>query len=187
MALLALLQASHQQYFFKRLGSRRVPREHPFHLGGLQVNEGVLGPAAALLETIRSTNSGYSKELDNMKVGSRRNGFVSLLLACLSACSYSPQFSCEKKLHDEVASADGRLKAAILDVQCGATTQDASWVVVSYAREDFDEERDKVAIFEGAVNDLTWQGNQLHVLYGTAKPFLMNKEAKGAQVIYRER
>lgn len=122
-----------------------------------------------------------------MKTGSRRNGFVSLLLACLSACGGSPHFSCEKKLHDEVTSSDGRLKAAILDVQCGATTQDANWVVVSNASEDFDEERDKVAIFEGSVESVVWQGNQLHIIYGSSKPFLMNKEAKGAQVIYKER
>lgn len=111
-------------------------------------------------------------------------GLTVLLILYLTGCRNAPLAGCERTLHSEQISPDGNWKAAVLGVQCGATTADASWVLLTSEQNEFEGERDKVAVFEGRVENIAWQGNRLVVSYGDAKPFLMNRLAGEIQIIY---
>lgn len=120
-----------------------------------------------------------------MKIDKFLKGGMAVLLALyLTGCRNAPLAGCEQTLRSEQISPDGRWKAAILDVQCGATTADANWILLTSKQSKFEGERDKVAVFEGRVENIAWQGERLIVSYGDARPFLMNPLAGKVQVIY---
>lgn len=108
-------------------------------------------------------------------------GFSALLLA---GCHDRAMFDCEDTVGSEFLSEDGTMKAAVANVQCGATTADATWILLAKSREKFSRDTDKIAVFEGAVKELQWRGQVLYVNYGTAKPFLKSEKAKGVRVVY---
>lgn len=110
---------------------------------------------------------------------------LSVLLAMLAGCDGGSLFECERTLRIERPSPDGRFKAAIEDVQCGATTRDASWILLAKAHDAFDDERDQVATFDGRVRDLQWQGADLVVLHGSAKPVRVARSAGATTIVYR--
>ena len=96
-------------------------------------------------------------------------------------------FTCDHELKSSVASPDGRLKAGVVFVQCGATTADATWVVLGASHKDFDYERDQVAVFEGGDVALGWAGNRLFVMPRKARAFRTDAVSKGVRIEYRSR
>jgi len=75
-------------------------------------------------------------------------------------------------------SADGERKAAVVDVECGATVVDMSWALIAAANKEFVDAADKVAVFEGPIERVFWKGSNLFVIYGHARPFNVHYFAK---------
>lgn len=112
--------------------------------------------------------------------------FGGLLMLGLASCGDASLFQCDTAIHDEAVSPSGKLKVGIADVQCGATTEDSSWVVLTEAGKKFDYKKDRIATFEGKLKSVTWKHDELIVTYADAKPFLMTPQVKGIHVIYRQ-
>lgn len=109
-----------------------------------------------------------------------------LFLLVLTSCSGTPLFQCDTVLHDQSVSSSGRLKTGVVDAQCGATTEDASWVLLTEENKDFDYKKDRIATFEGQIKSVVWHQDELVITYGKAKPFLTTQQAKGIHIIYRQ-
>lgn len=82
-------------------------------------------------------------------------------------------------------STDGKMKAAIVDVQCGATTRDASWVLLASASEKFHDEKDRTATFDGSIPQLLWEGQDLVVEHGDARPTKTTEAVRNVHIVYR--
>lgn len=108
---------------------------------------------------------------------------IALFPFSITAC-VGPAPDCDRVKRLEVRSVDAGMKAAIFDIQCGATAPDATWILVSQYSKEFDYKTDVVAVFEGDIKGIEWRGHDLHVSYGVANPFKMNSEAAGIQVFY---
>jgi hypothetical protein len=109
---------------------------------------------------------------------------ATLLLLLSAACSKAP--GCEHHVRAAQISPDGKLKAAVLDVKCGAGAPDTNWVLLSDANAQFRDAADKTAVFEGAVERVSWRGADLVVIYGHAKPSKTADFAKGVKIYYLE-
>jgi hypothetical protein len=109
---------------------------------------------------------------------------VGTALFCAAACA--KRDACVHTLRNTQSSADGKLKAAILDVKCGPGAPDASWILIAAADANFRDEEDKAAVFEGAVQQLKWQDGALYVIYGHAKIRRVADFAKGVKLYYFE-
>ena len=107
---------------------------------------------------------------------------VSMLI--LAACSNPSE--CAHNLRDAQNSPDGKLKAVIVDVRCGATTAGTSWLLITDANAQFRDAADKVAVFDGSAERVVWRGAALLVIYGHAKPSQMLESAKGVRIVYLE-
>lgn len=107
---------------------------------------------------------------------------VALLI--LAACSNGSE--CAHNLRDAQNSPDGKLKAVIDDVRCGATSARSSWVLIADANAKFRDAADKVAVFDGSAERVVWRGTALLVVYGHAKPSQTPESAKGVQIVYLE-
>lgn len=103
----------------------------------------------------------------------------------LIGCSQTDLVSCDQGLREEKKSLDSKFKAAVLDVQCGATTRDASWVLLADGDSEFSYEKDRIATFEGRVDRVAWEGGSLVIFYGDAVPFAKNDSARGIPISYR--
>jgi hypothetical protein len=111
-----------------------------------------------------------------------------LFLTCLSACEYGgPIFDCDQEQKKAVKSDDGKFSASVLLVQCGATTRDATWILVSPHDRSVDSERDRAAVFEGSDVDIRWVGGVLEISYGDAKLFRNESTLHGAAIKYVKR
>jgi len=109
---------------------------------------------------------------------------IGAALFCAVACSQRD--ACTHTLRNTQRSADGKLKAAILDVNCGAGLSAASSILIAAADADFRDEEDKAAVFEGTVRKLKWQDDALYVIYGNAKIKRVADFAKGVKLYYFE-
>src|SRR5450631_212851 len=107
---------------------------------------------------------------------------VSMLIS--AACSNG--IECAHNLRDAQNSPDGKLKAVIVDVRCGATTANSSWVLIADANAKFRDAADKVAVFDGSAERVAWRATALLVVYGHAKPSQTPESAKGVQIVYLE-
>lgn len=59
-------------------------------------------------------------------------------------------FGCDQEVQTRAISPDGKHIAMVLSVQCGATTSDATWVLVTgQGGGRLDAERDGIAVFQG--------------------------------------
>lgn len=110
---------------------------------------------------------------------------VCLPLAMASTVGCQDIFECVHQPGKAVLSPDGKLKAALVEVACGATTANTTWVVLTDAAGKFDDERDEVAVFEGRVHQVSWEGCDLIVVYGDAKQIKASTSAKGVRIEYR--
>ena len=137
---------------------------------------------------IQLINIGYSKESGiTMKLNSKILSCTMALLVALTGCRNSAIFDCDKELKSSVTSPDGKHTAGILAVQCGATTADATWILLADAGEEYDYDRDKVAIFEGSNIKLNWSDSLLQVAYYKARPFKMDPSANGVSIEYQNK
>jgi hypothetical protein len=102
----------------------------------------------------------------------------------LAACAKSSD--CAHNLREAQNSPDGKQKAVIVDVRCGATAAPNSWVLMTDAGAKFRDEADTVAVFEGSAERVVWRGAALLVIYGHAKPSHAPEAAKGVQIVYLE-
>jgi hypothetical protein len=72
---------------------------------------------------------------------------------------------CSYEMQGQAAvSPDGRQKAAVVAVDCGATTDFATWAVVTDAGSTFHFSRDRVASVTGKVLQIRWEGPRLILL-----------------------
>lgn len=121
----------------------------------------------------------------------KENNFFcySMAIVCLllSGCNINSIPECDKNIRGQVISPDGAMKAAIIDVQCGATAADASWVVLAESKNEFDINSNRVAVFEGKIESVEWRGGDLYVFYGDARPFEMRENGKGLRILYEGR
>lgn len=106
-------------------------------------------------------------------------------VALLSGCDSGGLFGCDNTVRGEQVSPAGTFKAAILDVQCGATTADASWVLLTDSKTAFKYKEDRLAVFEGHVDRVVWNEGDLVVFYGDSKPFHMEQSARGVHISYQ--
>ena len=104
--------------------------------------------------------------------------FAVLIVGC------GPLPPCEKVESLSRTSPDGLLKAAIVDVKCGATTDDATRIVITGAVSKFDYDQDIVAIFDGHVKGISWESSTLVVDYGDARPTTMTVLYKTVPIKY---
>jgi hypothetical protein len=110
--------------------------------------------------------------------------------AALALAGCEPIFECEHVRTEEVPSPDGKMKAALFDVNCGATTTLLQWVLVTTADTEFADapnEHDRVAVFRGKVR-VAWDGpQQLIVTYfSDTMPVSTLDSMRGIHVLYRE-
>lgn len=121
-----------------------------------------------------------------MKVGKCLRGLVSgLIFVNLIACNRAPLAGCDKHLNGIITSSDHKFKAAILRVECGATTSDADWVLLAPINQEFDPDLDRVAVFDDGEVQLNWRDDGLVINYHDAKSFLKLSTAKGIKIIYK--
>ncbi len=118
---------------------------------GVRVRDCFLVLVPAHLVTTQLINSGYNKELDIMtRMGAR---FYLVIIICsivFSGCGRDGLFSdCDRVIKPAVLSPDSKFKIAMLSVQCGATTADATWLLLTSSDQAFDYERDVFAVFQG--------------------------------------
>lgn len=130
-------------------------------------------------------NFGFNKELGAMK---RVINFVLLagLLSVssgLASCSLTG-FECDQNVQAVLPSPNGNFVAKVLLVQCGATTADATWVLLASSGTNFDGDKDKVAVFEGGVIEASWRGETLNIDFKNSKIFKMEREKNGAVISY---
>lgn len=77
---------------------------------------------------------------------------------------------CGYELKSTVISPDGRYKAGVVEANCGATTDYASWFVLTDARKPFDYEKDRLAAVETQVMKIEWEGPKLVVRWRADLP-----------------
>jgi hypothetical protein len=87
---------------------------------------------------------------------------------------------CGYEVKGEKASPDGRLKAAVVEVNCGATTDYRSRAVLTKADRAFDFKKDWLAEIEGRQMQITWEGPKLVVFWAAEQPPAVNEEKTSA-------
>jgi hypothetical protein len=84
------------------------------------------------------------------------------LFVAMTECSYD--------LKDQQVSPDGMRKAAVVEVNCGATTDYVRWVVATDAKSAFKYRRDRIASVSGRALKIAWEGRKLIVYYPATRP-----------------
>lgn len=93
--------------------------------------------------------------------------------------------TCGFDVKDAKTSPDGKLKAAILRINCGATTRYSSVVVLTEVETKLDFERDRVAQFRHMADEIHWDGDKLVVTYnGLAEPTKQLSRYRNRDIVY---
>lgn len=104
-----------------------------------------------------------------------------------SSCGRDGLFSdCDRVIKPAVLSPDSKFKIAMLSVQCGATTADATWLLLTSSDQTFDYERDVFAVFQGDDVRAAWENGSIVVTYGDAKKFQSDSLFRGIHISYRK-
>ncbi len=132
-------------------------------------------------------NSGFNKGLENMTAALVFKA-ISLSVALVTSSGRvegeSPIGGCDYAVRDVVKSPAEDIKTAIVDVQCGATTRDASWIVMTSGGSNFSYEKDRVASFIGTVSSVEWSGANIVVRLGNSYPIKVEKLPPGGGVFF---
>jgi hypothetical protein len=80
--------------------------------------------------------------------------------------------ACDYTVKDQRVSPDGRRKAAVVEVDCGATTDYASWVVATDANAPFQYGRDRVSAVNGRALRIAWEGRKLIIYHRPTEPLI---------------
>lgn len=108
-----------------------------------------------------------------------------VLVALLAICagyimlSHSMGSMCGYELKDQQIAPDGRRKAAVVEVDCGATTSYVTWVVMTRADAAFRYEKARVAVIEGRTGRIKWDGSKLVIFYPATRPPHVDKQRAG--------
>jgi hypothetical protein len=92
---------------------------------------------------------------------------------------------CKNHIGEAVKSPDGSLQAAVLTPACGADVRDLHWVLLESATRKVRRESKRVAVFEGPVHSLTWEGGVLVIHHGKSAPVSEMSLQSGTRIIYR--
>ena len=110
---------------------------------------------------------------------------LAIVTFSLVSCSQAdPIFDCDKEQTTSIDSKDGRFRATVLLVQCGATTADATWILLSPTSRNPDPEIDKAAVFDGTDIRVKWVDNLLDISFGDARLFKSASSLHGVSVQY---
>jgi hypothetical protein len=102
--------------------------------------------------------------------------FVVMFVGGMSACSYD--------VKDQKVAPDGSRKAALVDVNCGATTGYVTWVVMTKTASPFRYRRDRVAAISGRAARIEWDGSKLVVFHPATQPPNVDRDHAGV-VLFR--
>ena len=91
---------------------------------------------------------------------------------------------CGYEVKAQALSPDGGKKAAVVEVNCGATTAFASWAVLAPAERPFDFKKDRVATIDGRAMRVAWEGSKLIVFWRAERP-PNRQDSVAAEVEYR--
>jgi hypothetical protein len=106
----------------------------------------------------------------------------------LSSCDLSGGlFDCDQEKTKIAKSSDEKFNATVLLVQCGATTRDTTWILVSPSGRTANPERDRAAVLEGKDIDVKWTGDALEISYGDATLFQNEPSLHGVAIKYTKR
>lgn len=137
------------------------------------------------LVTIRLINFGFNRAFDAMKRPNKLLCVVGLLVASSGLAGCSPVgLECEQTVQGVVPSPDGGFVAKVLLVQCGATTADATWVLLTPSDASVGSENDKVAVFEGGTVDASWRAEALNIDFKGSKAFRVERKKHGVSITY---
>jgi hypothetical protein len=118
----------------------------------------------------------------------RRALLLALATTLLGACdSGAGIFDCDKERVEVAKSDDGKHIATVLLVQCGASTRDATWVLVSQSGRETDDDDDRAAVFEGKDVSVKWVDGVLEISYGDATMFTGESSLNGVRIRYSGR
>jgi hypothetical protein len=113
--------------------------------------------------------------------------FIFAVSIIFSGCGRDGLFSdCDRVIKATALSSDGKQKIAILSVQCGATTADATWLLLASSDQSFDYERDVFAVFQGDDVRAVWDGDSVVVTYGDVKKYQSESSFRGTHISYKK-
>lgn len=118
-----------------------------------------------------------------------RSKFGGTALVCLlmfvAGCDVvSPVFECENRLRSAHPSHDKALVAELYDVQCGATTEDATWLLLRTAGRPKFDMANRVAVFEGTDVWVNWESGGLRVSYRESTLFDHRSSSHGVRITF---
>lgn len=97
---------------------------------------------------------------------------------------FMPVGGCTDVYHAGPISPDGRLKAAVHERDCGATTGFDTEVLITEVNRRFEDSADVAAVIDGPPPRLEWEGSDLRVFKGDAPLVRGASTARGATVSY---
>lgn len=105
------------------------------------------------------------------------------LVLTSSSCGDAGIFGCEYSLLSTEVSPSEKFKAAVVRVGCGATTEEAEWVLLAPAEQPFDYDEHQVAVFQGGEVSIVWVGDVLEVAHSELA-FRNDKTSLGVTIRY---
>ncbi len=104
------------------------------------------------------------------------------LLAIAGGCGVRV---CKNNMGAPVKSPDGTYQAAVMQPACSSDVRDLHWVLLEKGSRKLRRESKRIAVFEGPVNALSWDGRSLVVHYGRSAPVTETTLQGGVTVVYR--
>ncbi|MGB4860174.1 MAG: hypothetical protein WBP11_12730 [Dokdonella sp.] len=106
---------------------------------------------------------------------------IPLISAVVAGCGLDP---CDHVVRASATSPDSAYTAYIVDVGCGATTDDVVWLDLTRSGAQVDFEKDRFAVFEGDIQGVEWRGDKLIVDYGSSRPGPMKTRFDEIEIAY---
>jgi hypothetical protein len=111
-----------------------------------------------------------------------RAGIIGCMLAITGGCGVRV---CKNHLGTPVKSPDGAYQAAIMQPACSPDIRNLHWVLLEKGSRKLRRESKRIAVFEGPVSALSWEGRVLVVHYGKSAPVTETTLQGGVDVVYR--
>ncbi len=122
-----------------------------------------------------------------------RLGWIAAGVVCALALAYGAYLAvgvhelasvCAREVIDEKVSPDGRRRAALVYLDCGATTSGTTWLLIADAKAPFDDNRDRAALLKRRASRLEWAGTELRVFKGKAESSEIAERFRGTPISY---
>ncbi len=104
----------------------------------------------------------------------------------LASCDDNSLGLCGSELAASAPSPDGKYIATITIVDCGATTMWASWIAIRPTKNRYKPRAEPVAVFEGRLNQLSWEGHDLVVVHHGERVSKMEPQWHDVHVNYHQ-